>query len=78
MPREQTVETMPQGIEEVQLFLLAIPQGDHSEKEASLINFGLDKLNGTGLFNKVIGDWEVVTPKRWNTFSPTSRKHRQI
>jgi hypothetical protein len=64
MDRNNPVEMMLRGIEEVQMFLLADAEENQEMTEVQLIKYGLIKLSKTGgLYAKAIEHWNARDPK---------------
>ena len=64
MNRSHPIEVMLQGIEEVQIFLLANPEEDRQFSEPNLIGYVLIKLSKCGgMYAKALEMWNKVLPK---------------
>jgi hypothetical protein len=64
MDRNNPVEMMLRGIEEVQMFLLADAEENQEMTEVQLIKYGLIKLSKTGgLYAEAIEHWNARDPK---------------
>ena len=59
MDRQQPVELMTRGIEEVQFFFLLYPEDGMSLPDTALINFALTKINKMGINSKALVHWNV-------------------
>ena len=58
MDRDMPIEVMLQSLEEVQIFLLAIPEDNRELTEVNLIDHALIKLSETdGFYTKVLEKW---------------------
>ena len=66
------IEVMLQGIEELQIFLLANPEEDRQLSEPNLIGYALIKLSKCGgMYAKALERWNKVIPnnrKKWAIF----------
>ena len=64
MNRSHPIEVMLQGIEEVQIFLLANPEEDRQLSEPNLTGYALIKLSKCGgMYEKALERWNKVLPK---------------
>ena len=75
MDRNQPVEVMLKGMEEIQMFLMAHPDGDREMSDVNLISYGSIKLAKCGgLYTKAMERWQAMpgpNKKVWANF----RKH---
>jgi len=75
MDRNQPVEVMLKGMEEIQMFLMAHPDGDRELSNVNLISYGSIKLAKCGgLYTKAMERWQAMpgpNKKVWANF----RKH---
>ena len=74
MERNDPIEVMLRDIEDVQMFLLAHPEGDKEMSEPQLIDYAMIKLSKTGgLYSKGMTRWRQREPnerKKWTDFVP--------
>ena len=64
MNRSHPIEVMLQGIEEVQIFILANPEEDRKLSDPNLIGYALIKLSKCGgMYVKALERWNKVLPK---------------
>ena len=72
MDRNQPVEVMLRAVEEVQIFLMAHPDGDRKLSEVNLISYGTIKLSKCGgLYTKAMERWQEkdnTKKKMWENF----------
>ena len=72
MNHSHPIEVMLQGIEEVQIFLLANPEEYRQLSEPNLIGYALIKLSKCGgMYAKALEWWNKVIPnnrKKWAIF----------
>jgi hypothetical protein len=72
MERNSPIEVMLQDIEDVQMFLLAHPEGDKEMSESQLIDYAMIKLSKTGgLYAKCMTRWrqrDIKDKKKWREF----------
>ena len=60
--RNQLVKVMLRTTEEVQMFLMAHPDGDHELSNINIISYAMIKLSKFGgLYNKAIERWHIKT-----------------
>ena len=72
MDRNQPVEVMLRAMEEIQIFLMAHPEGDREMSEVNLISYGTIKLSKCGgLYTKAMERWQAKEQddkKLWANF----------
>ena len=65
MNRSHPIEVMLQGLEEVQIFLLAYPEENRQLSEPNLIGYAFIKLSKCGgMYAKALERWNKVLPKK--------------
>ena len=73
MDRNDPIKVMLQDIEDVQMFLLAHPEGDKEMSEPQLIDYAMIKLSKTGgMYAKGMTRWKQRDPderKNWRDFA---------
>jgi len=61
MDRNQPVEVMLKGMEEIQMFLMAHPDGDRELSDVNLISYGSIKFaKCSGLYTKAMERWQAT------------------
>jgi hypothetical protein len=66
MEQNDPIKVMLRDIEDVQMFLLAHPEGDKEMLEPQLINYAMIKLSKTGgLYAKGMSCWCQCEPDKW-------------
>ena len=55
---KKMIEELIYEIEDVQMFLMAIPSHDRKLPEITLIDYALMKLKSTGIYAKAIAKWK--------------------
>jgi hypothetical protein len=68
MDRNQSIEVMLYNMEQVQLFAMAIPGGNHNFSDVQMIDAALAKLTETGIYTKAIEKWHLLNKATWLEF----------
>ena len=66
--QNSTIKELIQEIEDVQMFLMAIPSADRKLPEITLIDHAIMKLKTVGIYGKAIERWTAVASKTWLNF----------
>ena len=68
MDRNHLAEVMLEYIEDIQLFAMSIPGGNHKFSEVILIDASLAKMSETGIYTKAIEKWNKAGKTTWTEF----------